>query len=56
MRKNCHTERHTGLGSRKTLFSAINDLNNYVVLWLGLSTFWGTSENKFFGKIPAPKK
>lgn len=42
--------------SQNVIFLAINDLNNYVVLWPGLSTFWGTSENKFLGKFPAPKK
>lgn len=55
-KKNCHIERRTGLGSRKMLFSAINDLNNYTVLGPGLSTFWGTSDNMLLGKFPAPKK
>jgi hypothetical protein len=56
MRKNCHIERHTGLGGRKMLCLAISDLNNYMVLGPGLSTFWGTSDNKLLEKFPAPKK
>ena len=38
------------------LFSAINDLNNYMVLGPGLSKFWGTSDNMLLGNFPAPKK
>jgi hypothetical protein len=49
--KNCHIERHTGLGSRKMLRSVINDLNNYMVLGPGLSTVWGTSDNKLLGNF-----